>query len=198
MRGASRLLLPLILSAAIMLGACSKEVKHRGALPVDTAAIIPTLGTTPVEAAGATPGQGDTLAGDSAAAPLPAEPSIVAASDSMAGDLLFHGKGRCFTCHGERGQGTPRLGPALTDSESLTGNWSLASIASVIAQGVAVPKSASVAMPAYTGMLTSRDMALIAAYVYALSHPGSTASDSGTAAGNGDTTTGAASSRVTR
>lgn len=180
MRGDPRLLVPLVLSAAIMLGACSREVKHRGALPVDTAAIMPTPDTTPLESPGAMPGQDSTATADSSAPPPPAEPSIVAAADSAAGDLIFHGKGRCFTCHGERGQGTPRLGSALSDAEWLAGNGSLAYVSDVIAHGAAAPKSASVAMPAYSGMLTSREIALTAAYVYALSHPGSTAPDSGT------------------
>jgi mono/diheme cytochrome c family protein len=173
------------LSAAILLGACSKEVKRGGALPVDTAAIMPTLDTTPATNNGAYPDRIDSMGGDSAGAALPpAAPSVVGAADSAAGDLVFHGKGRCFTCHGERGQGTPRLGPALSDSEWLAGNGSLASISDVITHGVAVPRSASVAMPAYGGMLTSREIALTAAYIYALSHPGSTVPDSASASGS--------------
>lgn len=207
MRGEPRLLVPVALSAAILLGACSKEVKRGGALPVDTAAIMPTLDTTPSASNGAYPDRIDSIGGDSASAPLqPAAPSVVGSSDSAAGDLVFHGKGRCFTCHGERGQGTPRLGPALSDSEWLAGNGSLPSINDVITHGVAVPKSASVAMPAYGAMLTSREIELTAAYVYALSHPGSTVPDSahvpgtarGTTRGATDSTRGASSDRVMR
>jgi mono/diheme cytochrome c family protein len=164
----------------MMLGACGKEVERGGAVPVDTAAIMPVLDTTPSEAAGVTPGPIDSVGSDLAAAP-PTIASAVVASDSSAGSLLFHGKGRCFTCHGEGGQGTPRLGSALTDAEWLSGNGSLASIVDMITHGVALPERASVAMPAYAGMLTAREIALTAAYVYTLSHPGSTAADSGTA-----------------
>jgi mono/diheme cytochrome c family protein len=115
--------------------------------------------------------------------PTPAVPSSIALADSSAGDRLFHGKGRCFTCHGERGQGTPRLGPSLTDREWLAGNGSLASIVDVIARGVATPKASSVAMPAYSAMLSEQEIALTAAYVYALAHPGSSTADSGRTGG---------------
>jgi mono/diheme cytochrome c family protein len=53
---------------------------------------------------------------------------------------------------------------------------------------VALSERASVAMPAYSGMLTAREIALTAAYVYTLSHPGSTMADSDTA-GAADTST---------
>jgi mono/diheme cytochrome c family protein len=43
---------------------------------------------------------------------------------------------------------------------------------------VAVPKAASVAMPAYSAMLGEREIELTAAYVYALAHPGSAVPDS--------------------
>jgi cytochrome c oxidase cbb3-type subunit 3 len=115
-----------------------------------------------------------------ASVPSSTLPSTITVADSGAGDRLFHGKGRCFTCHGERGQGTPRLGPSLTDSEWLAGNGSLTSIEYVIAHGVAVPRASSVGMPAYSDMLDSSEIALTAAYVYALAHPGSTMADSAT------------------
>ena len=182
MRGVRDILVPASLSATIFIGACHKEVQ-RGAVPIDTAAVMPMLDTTPApDSAALADTTADTLGVDSSAAALPpATPSVIAAADSVAGDALFHGKGRCFTCHGERGQGTPRLGPSLADGESLAGNGSLASISDVIIHGVAVPKAASVAMPAYAGMLTEREIALTAAYVYTLSHPGSIAPDSGAA-----------------
>jgi mono/diheme cytochrome c family protein len=176
----------------MMLGACGKEVERGGVIPVDTAAIMPVLDTTPSKTTGVTPGPIDSIGSDSAAAP-PTILSAVAASDSAAGSLLFHGKGRCFTCHGEGGQGTPRLGSALTDTDWSSGNGSLASIVDVMTHGVALPERGSVAMPGYAGMLTAREIALTAAYVYTLSHPGSTAVDSGTA-GAGDTSTSSDSS----
>ncbi len=185
MRGTRGLLIPAGVSVAVLLGACHKEVEHNGALPVDTAAVMPMLDTMPAaDSATAADSSADSSSIDSVTAELPpAEPSIVAVADSAAGDRLFHGKGRCFTCHGERGQGTPRLGPSLTDSEWLAGNGSLASIVDVIARGVATPKASSVAMPAYSAMLSEQEIALTAAYVYALAHPGSSTADSGRTGG---------------
>lgn len=180
MTAARDFLAPAGIAVTILLGACHKEVQRGGALPIDTAAVMPVLDTTPApDSATLVDSSADSSGADSASAALfPAEPSIIAVADSAAGDRLFHGKGRCFTCHGERGQGTPRLGPSLNDGEWLAGNGSLAWIRDVIAHGVAVPKAASVAMPAYSAMLSEREIALTADYVYALAHPGSTAPDS--------------------
>lgn len=180
MRGARGFLIPAGISATIFLGACHTDVKSGGAVPIDTAAVMPMLDTTPAPDSSALPDStADSTAIDSLSAALPPDvPSTIAVADSAAGDGLFHGKGRCFTCHGERGQGTPRLGSSLTDSEWLAGNGSLASIEYVITHGVAVSKVSSVAMPAYSGMLSTKEIELTAAYVYALAHPGSTVADS--------------------
>jgi mono/diheme cytochrome c family protein len=141
---------------------------------------MPVLDTTPAsDSSASADSTADSTAIDSLSAALPPDvPSTVAVADSAAGDALFHGKGRCFTCHGERGQGTPRLGSSLTDSEWLAGSGSLASIEYVITHGVAVSKASSVAMPAYSAMLSTKEIELTAAYVYALAHPGSTVADS--------------------
>jgi len=194
-RGTRGLLSPAAVSVAILLGACHKETQHDGALPIDTAAVMPMLDTSPApESAAPAESVADSAAIDSATAataPLqPTEPSFILASDSAAGDRIFHGKGRCFTCHGDRGQGTPRLGPSLSDSAWLAGNGSLASIRDVIAHGVATPKAASVAMPAYSAMLSEQEITLTAAYVYALAHPGSTTPDSAHAGGGRGTGSG--------
>lgn len=178
MRGGRGFLVPAGISVTILLGACHKEVKSSGTLPIDTAAVMPTLDTTPApDSAALADSIADSSGADSTAL-APAEPSVIATADSAAGDQLFHGKGRCFTCHGERGQGTPRLGPSLTDDEWLAGNGSLAAIRDVITHGVAVPKAASVAMPAYSAMLSEREIAFTADYAYTLAHPGSTRPDS--------------------
>jgi mono/diheme cytochrome c family protein len=169
-------------------------VKQGGALPIDTAAVMPMLDTMPAaDSAAAADSNAASSNVDSGTAELPpAVPSILAVADSAAGDALFHGKGRCFTCHGERGQGTPRLGSSLTDSEWLAGNGSLASIRDVIAHGVATSKASSVAMPAYSSMLSEQEIALTADYVYALAHPGSTAAASAPAEGTARDTSGRA------
>lgn len=149
-------------------------------MPIDTAAVMPMLDTAPAtdSSAPADSAADSTTLDSLSAATFPDVSSTIAAADSVAGDELFHGKGRCFTCHGDRGQGTEQLGPTLTDSEWLSGNGSLASVEYVIAHGVAAPKATSVAMPAYSAMLSAKEIALTAAYVYAIAHPGSTKADS--------------------
>lgn len=179
---------------ALALAACGREVRRRTTVPVDTAAraTIPTIDTAAAaNTAAAGPDTANIASPAESAAPTePASPSRIASSDSAAGDSIFHGRGRCFTCHGQRGEGTARLGPALTDSARLGSNGALAAIRDVIANGVAVPKTASVAMPAYAGALSPEQIARAAAYVYALAHPGSVVSDTTTpVAAHADTTT---------
>lgn len=178
MSGGAHSLTLLALSATLALGACGTEVKRGGAIPVDTAAIVPVRGTTIAGGYGANTAGSDTALIDAGGIPplstLPAPPSTIPAPDSASGEVIFHGRGRCFTCHGQRGQGTPRLGPVLADSVWLAGNGSLQAIGIIITRGVAVPRAAAVAMPAYSGMLTPEEIELTAAYVYTLSHPGST------------------------
>jgi mono/diheme cytochrome c family protein len=168
--------LPLVLALALVLSACGKEAKRVGAVPIDTAATMPTpdIGDS---VDGGAPGFDDSTAAATYGTQSAAT-SVVLVADSAAGHAIFHGKGRCFTCHGERGEGTPRLGSALADNSWLAGDGSLAWIGSAIAHGVSTPSTTSVAMPAYAGMLSAREIELTAAYVYTLSHPGSTAPNS--------------------
>jgi mono/diheme cytochrome c family protein len=176
--------------AVFVVAACGREVKRGVAVTVDTAAQA-TLPTSRIDTAAPDtsiqPQHQEHPAGSPPAEPEP--PIFIAITDSAAGDALFHGKGRCFTCHGQRGEGTARLGPALTDTTTLTSSASLDVIRTVIANGVAVPKAASVAMPAYSGMLSEQEIARVAAYVYALAHPGRVVPDSAPSATLGDSTT---------
>lgn len=190
-RSPSSVLPSLVLTAALIVTACSKEAHKEamrsGSLPIDTAALMPVpggnggIGSDSANASGGAPGSTDSAVAATYGmrdAPV----SVVPVADSTAGHAIFHGKGRCFTCHGERGQGTPRLGSTLADDSWLSGNGSLAWIADVIEHGVAIPAATSAAMPAYSGMLSAREIELAAAYVYTLSHPNATV-PGGTGAG---------------
>lgn len=155
-----------VMSLSVALAACHGESRG-GRVPVDTAAAMP-LGETPgAESTATTPApvplESATIA--------PAAPVMIQPADSAAGYALYHGRGRCFTCHGGLGRGTAKLGPDLTDTTWLNGDSSFAGIRGVIASGVATPRQFSVAMPAYTGMLDDSDLTRLAAYVYTLSHP---------------------------
>ncbi|MBX6331423.1 MAG: c-type cytochrome [Gemmatimonadaceae bacterium] len=162
--------------AVLVLAACRGE-HAPGAVPIDTAASLPTMDTASRTGFDTTRAPIAPESSTVTAPTPPAAPSVVLIADSAAGDTLFHRKGRCFTCHGLRGAGTPRLGPALTDSTWLETDGSLDAIRRVIADGVARPKAFSVAMPAYAGTLAPAEIARIAAYVYSLSHPGSAVAD---------------------
>ncbi|HKV49811.1 MAG TPA: c-type cytochrome [Gemmatimonadaceae bacterium] len=152
------------MSTCLVVAACHGESKG-GRVPVDTAAVMPIAGAAS-ESAAARPTTAPPESAIVSAAPVVIEPA-----DSAAGFALYHGKGRCFTCHGGLGRGTAKLGPDLTDTTWLNGDSSVAGIRGVIATGVATPRQFSVAMPAYAGMLDDADLTRLAAYVYTLSHP---------------------------
>ena len=153
-----------IISTCLVVAACHGESKS-GRVPVDTAAVMPLADTAESSAATATTVPLESTAVSTAA------PVVIGPADSAAGFALYHGKGRCFTCHGGLGRGTAKLGPDLTDTTWLNGDSSVAGIRGVIAIGVATPRQFSVAMPAYAGMLDDSDLTRLAAYVYTLSHP---------------------------
>lgn len=183
-----------VVSLSVALAACHGE-KRGGRVPVDTAAAMPLAGTAGTESTATTP----PLVPLESATVTPAAPVVIQPADSAAGYALYHGRGRCFTCHGGLGRGTAKLGPDLTDTTWLNGDSSFTGIRGVIASGVATPRQFSVAMPAYAGMLDDSDLTRLAAYVYTLSHPsavshsptppGSTRTDTGRlGSASGDTT----------
>lgn len=163
-------------AGALLVAACNRGGRKPGVpadtalrVPFDTAARLPDTGlTAPANTSAVLLGAADSAA---------RETSVVLLADSAAGDAIYHGKARCFTCHGDRGEGTARLGPSLADSVWMDGDGSLASIDAVIANGVATPRATAVAMPAYGRMLSPAEMARVAAYVYTLSHRGAAVAD---------------------
>jgi len=127
-------------------------------------------------ATGAEPGPPEGIhpnAGRLAAAELPVPPG--ATSDEIAlGERIFQGEaagGTCIGCHGSDANGSPQ-GPSLVDGHWLVGDGSLKSIHDIIANGIPKPRNYSVPMPAKGGApLTDADIAAVAAYVWAISHP---------------------------
>jgi mono/diheme cytochrome c family protein len=84
------------------------------------------------------------------------------------------GKAACTGCHGESGQGSP-LGPPLTGQKWLWSDGSWAGIAKSIADGVSQPKNYRSPMPGNGGaQLTADQVSALAAYVWSLSHRGTT------------------------
>jgi mono/diheme cytochrome c family protein len=163
-----------LLGALVACGDAPRET------PADTALAMPQEDTTL--------GVRDTLAlaadtTDSAAATSPARPiAFVLAADSASGDSIFNRRGTCFTCHGGFGAGMPNLGPNLRDAEWLHGDGSFNEILRIITEGVTVPKASPIGMPAFESRLSDTARYRVAAYVYAISHPGSTMLDTTTVA----------------
>jgi glucose/arabinose dehydrogenase/cytochrome c5 len=91
------------------------------------------------------------------------------------GATIYRGS-TCVGCHGDGGQGSP-LGPALNTSHWIWGNGSLASIKKIISDGVPQPKQFRSPMPPKGGaQLTDRQLSALAAYIWSLSHHGSSKS----------------------
>jgi glucose/arabinose dehydrogenase/cytochrome c5 len=88
---------------------------------------------------------------------------------------VFHGEvagATCGGCHGSDAKGSP-IGPDLTDGKWLWSDGSLKGIERTIAQGVPEPKEHGGAMPPMGGVeLSSADLKAVAAYVWAVGHPG--------------------------
>jgi mono/diheme cytochrome c family protein len=136
--------------------------------------------THPADSAQATPA--DSSRADTSAAAADTVPLLLVAVDSAIGDSLYQkSRGRCLSCHGPRGTGNASLGPSLRDSVRVDSDGSVAGLAAVIRDGVAVPKVGTARMPAFGNQLDSLSIHRLAVYVYSLSHPGSIFADSAAA-----------------
>ena len=143
--------------------ACAKKNNAAGAAGADTMA---TAQPAASPAATTTP----------AAAPTgpvtvpPNLPSGVTAAMIEEGNQIFHGPGNCFTCHGQDAKGTS-LAPDLTATTHL---WVSAypTYVDLIKKGVPQPKQHPAPMlPRGGSQITDDQVAAVAAYEWALSHP---------------------------
>jgi glucose/arabinose dehydrogenase len=110
-------------------------------------------------------------AGKAGAASLPV-PSGMTQDQVVEGGRIFRGAdgGTCGGCHGSDAKGTS-VGPGLTGGKWIWGNGSLASITGIITKGVPRPKIYTGAMPPKGGApLSAKQVADVAAYVWAISH----------------------------
>ena len=164
----------------VLLAACGGEARRRSAT-VDTAVALPydTFSHDSTDTLHATTAPTDSLMGSNTVPMMPST-AVVLRADSAAGDSLYHGKGRCFTCHGVQADGMATLGPSLIDSTWLHGNGSLPAIEGVIRNGIASPVVAQIAMPAFGAQLSPAEIHRIASYVYALTHRGAVVGDTTT------------------
>lgn len=103
-------------------------------------------------------------------AALPALPAGMTLDDIVKGDVLFHGQGGCFACHGAEAEGLPAAGSGITRGLGFIPiEWH--PIDSLIQAGIIeVDTRSPIRMPAKgaRGDLTPADSKLIAAYVWAI------------------------------
>ena len=92
------------------------------------------------------------------------DPAMLAPAMVEAGRKLFHGKGTCFGCHGDKLQGGP-VAPALTGPSwrHITGTFE--AIIDRVDNGL--PGTLMVPRP---GGITESQVFLVASYIYAVSH----------------------------
>jgi mono/diheme cytochrome c family protein len=106
------------------------------------------------------------------------DPVSILVADSVTGLRAYRRAGSCIACHGARAEGVAGLGSALADSSWKFGSGSLAFIYSVVRDGLLDSTAARVLMPGSGSMLSDRETFQVAAYVYSISHMGSTVPDS--------------------
>jgi len=103
--------------------------------------------------------QGDTTGG-----PVKPDSSLLTPAIIDAGRKLFHGRGTCSACHGDKLQGGP-IAPPLTGPTWRHINGSYNAIVQRIDNGY--PGSLMVPHP---GRVTEAQIVQLAAYIYAVSH----------------------------
>jgi mono/diheme cytochrome c family protein len=113
-------------------------------------------------------------AGRTVLASLPV-PAGATAEQVALGQRIFHGEaadGTCAGCHGSDATGSPQ-GPSLISGKWLDTDGTFAGLRRTITDGVPQPKNPSPPMPPRGGApLTDADVTAVAAYVWAISHPG--------------------------
>jgi glucose/arabinose dehydrogenase/cytochrome c553 len=112
-------------------------------------------------------------AGRTTLASLPV-PAGATAEQVARGARIFHGEvadGTCAGCHGSDANGSPQ-GPSLVSGKWLDTDGTFSGLRHTITDGVPQPKNPSPPMPPRGGApLTDADVAAVAAYVWAISHP---------------------------
>jgi glucose/arabinose dehydrogenase/mono/diheme cytochrome c family protein len=113
-------------------------------------------------------------AGRTVVASLPV-PSGATAEQVALGRKIFEGEaadGTCAGCHGSDANGSP-VGPSLLTGQWLDSDGTFAGLRHTITEGVPQPKHPSPPMPPRGGApLSDSDVTAVAAYVWAISHPG--------------------------
>ena len=171
-----------IVVVALVLGAACGDAPERADRPVDTA-VLQDRRIAEGDIGRDSLASGDSADTGSVMAPgdVERDPVFVLTADSAEGFLLYHRKAGCIACHGADGEGLTNLGPSLRDDRWLHIRGTPPEIAEVIRTGIARPREAAIAMPGLAARLEPREIDRVAAYVYALSHPGAAVRDTAAA-----------------
>jgi hypothetical protein len=100
---------------------------------------------------------------DTARGPVP-DSTMLTTPMIDAGRKIFHGKGTCFGCHGDKLQGGP-VAPALTGKSWRHIDGSYSGIIDRVDNGLA-----GTLMVSHPGGIEESQVFLVASYVYAVSH----------------------------
>ena len=92
------------------------------------------------------------------------DPALITPAIIDVGRGIFHGKGTCHACHGEKLQGGP-VAPALTGPRWRHISGSFDAIVDRVDHG----NPGTIMMP-HPGGITEAQVLVVAAYVYAVSH----------------------------
>jgi cytochrome c oxidase cbb3-type subunit 3 len=90
--------------------------------------------------------------------------ALVTPANIDAGRMIFHGRGSCHACHGEKLQGGP-VAPALTGPTWRHIDGTFASMVDRIDHGLA----RTLMMP-HPGRISEAQVQMVAIYVWAVSH----------------------------
>jgi len=105
----------------------------------------------------------DTAAVDTAAVGAAPDSALLTPAAISRGRKIFHGRGTCHACHGNKLKGGP-IAPRLTGPKWRHIDGSFASIVSRIEHG-----APGTVMPASPGGITRQQILEVASYIYAVS-----------------------------
>ena len=98
-------------------------------------------------------------------------PSNVTQAMVQRGDVLFHGEGKCFKCHGNDAKGTPKAPGLVAPKRWINVGGNYEQIVQVVTDGVPEPKEHQAPMPAKgKANLSDDDVRAVSAYVWSISH----------------------------
>ena len=110
------------------------------------------------------------MAGQAKGASTALPPNVTQAMVQQ-GDVLFHGQGKCFKCHGSDAKGTPKAPGLTTPKKWINIGGSYDQIVQVVTNGVPEPKEHPAPMPAKgKANLSDDDVHAVSAYVWSISH----------------------------